>query len=152
MKRAVIFAAVALLVAGFAWINVSGARGPYAKYPSTFANSRRDTITYNRDAALAGLAFAIRTKDSMSISEIYVRRLIGGEFSTDSTRLVGAVSNTAAGFAGTAANPSYAAIYSIAVATQYCDAFAVIVVYAGSGNGVTNPVVDYYFQQQQYER
>jgi len=135
------------------WKGISPARDGVSKYTTTFANSQRDTLTFRRDDAIAGLAFGLHIKDTMSISEIYVRRIIGGEFTSDSTRLSGAITNTGTtpGYQGTQANPSYSSTYTVVLA-PLCDTYVFIVVYAASANGVTNPAVDYFVNVQNYER
>jgi len=134
-----------------AWKNFSTVQQGVSIIRTTFANSQKDTITFARQGEIGALAFGFHVKDTMSISEVYVRRLIGSEFTSDSTRLSGAITNTGTtpGFQGTQANPSYSASYSVTI-TPYCDTYVFIVVYAASANGVTNPSVDYFLNAQLY--
>jgi hypothetical protein len=130
-----------------AWKVMSVANNGVSKYSTTFANSQRDTVVFRRDGVLTNLSFAVHYKDSVSLTEVYVRRMVGGEFTADSTRLVGATTNFAAGYQGTSANPSFAASYNITLA-PFCDSYVVIVVHAASNNGVTSPNVDYFMEAQ----
>jgi len=129
------------------------AHGPYTDpIRGTFANSQADTIYYPRPAGLAVLAFAAHFKDSVSVDSVKVAYQVGGELTSTTQVLLSsftAYANTAAGVAGSSANPS-GAVSNAVTFTPLTDVIRFIVSYHSSGNGVTNNKVDYFFEQQFY--
>lgn len=126
-----------------AWTMVSGG----------YANSQVDTIYYTRNPFLTALAFSPHWKDSVSITNVIVRRIVQGEWIPvllgDTVTAFSALVNTAtAGVQGSAANPSTVRSGAV-VLTPYTDVLAIIVTYAATQNGlvVGTAKVDYMFQQ-----
>jgi hypothetical protein len=151
---------ICLFVALFAFLGAGNNRviqvthRSQALYAATYANSAVDTLYYVRDPYLVSLAFSVHFKDSVSVTNAILRRIVGGELvalQAGDTLLTGADTNFVAGSIGSSANPSYANIKAITLA-PLADQYRIIVTYAASRNGVTNNNVDYIFQQVFYSQ
>jgi uncharacterized membrane protein len=106
---------------------------------NTYADSQVDTVKLSRVAGLSALAFGVAIGDSVSITDVIVRRVIGG-----GTTAVAAGDTLYSSYATTAAGKKLAAVTLAPVAEEYW----FIVTYAGSANGVTSPTVTYTAVQQ----
>lgn len=135
----------------------------------TFAKSQIDTIYYSRPEGLSGLAFSAHFKDSMKIQVVIAKKLVGGEplvlVTADTlAEFTGFndTSSSAMGFQGSSGNPS-SSVSAVVTLTPYCDAFMFIIKYDTTSVvkslvtpandsiavlGISNPKVDYLFQQQ----
>ena len=105
-----------------------------------FVNSQVDTISYVRPAGLEGFSFAPHWKDSVSVTNAIMRRVVNGEIraAIAGDTLFGALASTSAD----------TSLLVTATLAPLAERYVVIVTYAGSANGVTTPVVTYAFNQQ----
>ena len=116
------------------------AGSPQTSVVVTYANSQVDTLRFIREPGLAGLSFAIRAKDSMSLTSVRVRRVVNGVMlapvagDTIITTVVSITNDT----------------LKIATVTlaPLCDEYRFFITYAGSANGVTTPTAEYVFNRQ----
>jgi len=140
MKRYAVILAVVLAVVGIgAGVNIAF-RGSSISTSltavGTYANSNVDTLTWRRAGTESAVSFFIKTGDSVSITNVILRRQHQG------TLLAVIAGDTILGATSSTSNTGYAAYGSINLA-PYCDSALIFVTYAGSNNGVTSPYVQY---------
>lgn len=117
-------------------------RTAISKAPKTYAISQVDTLIFNREPGLSGLAFTAKWKDSVSITSILLRRVVDGKASafitTDSIM-------TLLPYLATTVDTTMLKTITLA---PLADTYWVIVTYAGSAQGVTTPTAVYQFEKQ----
>jgi len=128
----VVFATVSF--AGQKTIITSG-NSSVAKVTNTYANSQVDTVIFTRQAGMSAFSFAIHAKDSVSITNVILRRVFNGV----AQAVAAGDTIVSSAFTTTAAGVKLASITAAPLGEQYW----AIVTYAGSANGVTTPNVVY---------
>ena len=119
---------------------------PVSKVVVSYATSYVDTIYYNREAGLAGLAFAGHWQDSVSITNVIVRRMVDG-------KTEGALAgDTLTAFSSKVAVTNDTTLAGTITLAPLCDTYIVYVTYAGSGQGVTSAKATYEFIKQFYSK
>lgn len=123
-----------------------GSGSPFGFTRTTYANSRVDTLIFMRPAGLGSLSFSAHWMDSVSVTNVILRRAADGELipvqTGDTLTAFTAFSNFTAGFQGSTADPSGSALNTVTT-TPVPTSFVFIITYAASNNGVTNPKVYY---------
>jgi hypothetical protein len=113
-----------------------------SKATKAYAASQVDTLRFSREAGLSGLAFTAKWKDSVSLTNILLRRVVDGKASafitTDSIM-------TLLPYVATTNDTTLLKTITLA---PLCDEYWVIVTYAGSGQGTGTNTAVYEFQKQ----
>lgn len=139
----------ALLSLGAGTKTIMPNNSPAGSVTTTYKNSNVDTLTFYRPAGMAAGTFAAHWSDSVSVTNVKVRRMVDGEWMAsqvgDTLTAFTAFLDTSVvslGISGTAGNPSSTTIGTLTVA-PLPDAYIFFVTYASSNNGVTNNNVTY---------
>jgi len=135
---------IALYAAGSKYTLSSGSNASVVRAASkAYADSRTDTVIITRDAALSALAFGCHWRDSVSVTLVTIKRLVNGVLmgsgAGNTAPLLGDTLVPYTSFATTIAASKTAAI----TLAPLCDQYMILIVYAGSANGVTSATVDY---------
>lgn len=139
--------ALALLAIGAGSKSVISNSSPFGSLTTTYKNSNADTLIFYRPAGMTAGSFAAHFSDSVSVSLVKVRRQVDGEWlalqtGDTLTAFTNFLDTTTVGILGTSANPSSAVVGTLTIA-PLPEAYAFIVNYASSLNGVTNNTVRY---------
>jgi hypothetical protein len=116
-------------------------------YVGTFANSQVDTLTFQREAGLSGLAFAVHWKDSVNVTRAVVYRQVDGQWQWPAANDTIITAFTYNDSTSAPWGPGYAVTKTITLA-PLADNYVVVITYAGTLNGVTTPTVRYEFIKQ----
>lgn len=139
MKRTYVVALAVILatLAIGASITLTGSSVTVSKSAvGTYANSQVDTLTWVRTGNETGASFFIKAGDSVSITNVILRRQFWG------TLLAAIAGDTILGSTASTANTGYAT-YGTITLSPYCDTVKIIVNYDTTNNGVTSPYVQY---------
>jgi hypothetical protein len=150
MKKNKVIALLLLLAVGVTVVLAASGKVSFATNPNTevskttntYVNSQVDTLVFNRERGLSGLAFATRWKDSVKVTSILLRRVVDGiatAFITTDSLMTG-LPYTAVLVDTT--------IHKTVTLAPLADQYWVIVTYVSSGNGVTTPTAVYEFIKQ----
>lgn len=113
---------------------------------NSYANSQVDTVVWNREPSVSGAAFAAHFLDSVSVTNVILRRVVDGTLQpvlAGDTLISSTFTSTTD---GNAATQSFSNGVSKTVAitlAPLADTYVFIVTYAGSANGVTTATVNY---------
>ena len=155
MKIVIWFTGVCLLVLLFSWLSTATnrfipyARGPFSMLSTTYANSEVDTIYFRRDDMTNSLTFGAHFKDSVSVTNAILRRMVGTELlpviAGDTLTQFSALSVITAG------NPSTSRAQNITL-NPLPEQYIIIVTFAATNNGTTNGKVDWFMETQNNAR
>ena len=126
-------------VASSGTVVVSGVHGGVvvSSTSKTYANSQVDTVWWTAEPNVRTLGFAVLWADSVSITNVIVRRSYSGILASV------IAGDTLSGLAGASTVGAGVLKTSVVALSPLCEHYAFIVAYAGSANGVTTPVVYY---------
>lgn len=150
-KFTITFVLVVLLAIAVSYVWAASGQVSFSLTPRTaiskatkaYAISQVDTLIFNREPGLSGLAFTAKWKDSVSITSILLRRVVDGKASA----FVAATDSIMTLLPYLATTVDTTMLKTITLA-PLADTYWVIVTYAGSAQGVTTPTAVYQFEKQ----
>ena len=115
------------------------------KNTKTYANSQVDTVVFTREAGLSGLAFGAHFKDSVSVTNVILRRVVDGAIQPvlAGDTLYSSFASTVDGSAGNSSFLDGVGKTIAVTLAPLADQYLFIVTYAGSANGTTTPTAVY---------
>lgn len=103
---------------------------------NSYANSQVDTVYWTREAGFSAASFGISVLDSVSITNIILRRIVNGVW------IPVAAGDTLVSSLSSTTNTGITRAYAVTLA-PIAERYAFVVTYAGSDNGTSSATVKY---------